>query len=306
MLLSLQQTHHSLKLAQALQEARLQPEAPLLVMELEGMALAFPRLQLLFREVAQGSLLGPEGPQHWMAAFCPVCDAGSYHQATVEGRLLHFKPIGMYNAAMLLGDEETQSEWDHIQGLCIAGPLAGKSLQRLGDLASMTAAQTLLHHPEATLIFLPIAPGEEAESQEFEDFNLKPDLDLFQKSLTGPADPRLARLEIGLGLWGKSGARYYPLKHLHAQDNALLDAWEGQTILLVIDPETASPNAFYTSAKRFEWRNEVLYLDTGEEVRAGRLYRGGQLQAFPPRPRQIFVRWYAFAYRFPSCQIYTP
>jgi hypothetical protein len=125
----------------------------------------------------------------------------------------------------------------------------------------------------------------------------------FKKTM-GEEDKRRPRMDLGLGVWSVRTNRYYPLECLRAHDGALIDDFEGQRLLIYIDPISSTPTALYTNANACSWQGDDLHLDTGETVSEGK-FSDGQGGAWTvTRPMQLFTRWYGFAYTFPGCEIY--
>ena len=119
----------------------------------------------------------------------------------------------------------------------------------------------------------------------------------------GKADNRLPRLDIGLGVWFETNARYYPLEKLKAHGNAIIDTVNGHRILVYIDPLSKSPAAIHSTASRYHWNGEALHLNTHEVLKESRLYDEQESLLPMNRPNQMFTRWYGFSYTFPNCDI---
>jgi hypothetical protein len=94
------------------------------------------------------------------------------------------------------------------------------------------------------------------------------------------------------------------MSQLHVHDNALIDTFDGRRLLVYVDPDSGNPTAWYTTASSVEWRGNNLILDDGGRVRAGTLRdRTGTITKVV-YPRQLFMRWYGFAFLFPGADIY--
>ncbi len=223
----------------------------------------------------------------------------------IDGKLHYFGARGLYDGLFLLGDHETGSYWNHITGECMHGPLKGQRLP-VFELRQMTAAQALAAHPEAR--FAHSQPSLLARfftrAMRFRLTTRRGFLPPHFRSTMGAADERRPRMDMGLGVWTDGARRYYPLAGLRAQGGALVDEFDGRSLLLYIDPLSRVPGAFYTTATAVSWQGDELHLDSGGVVRNGMLYNEQGERQPAARPLQLFTRWYGFAYTFPGCEIY--
>jgi hypothetical protein len=280
------------------------PETALMVFSVGDHPIALPTLSLVYHHVVQDLLAG----QPWMVSFCSVCNGGGAFSPVVDGRTLTFSERGFYDAMILLYDDQTGSYWDHLRGWCLHGTLRGQQLSRLSNLLHMTARQAVTAHPTIVLGETHLTPEQAAEGQEDDAWRREAQPEWsprLTETLTFD-DLRLPRLSVGLGIWTARGtSRYYPLTDLNAQDNAVLDTFDGRQVLVYVDRESGTPAAFYTTASRAHWERDALVLNTGELVRDGALFdRAGQLVAEAERPLQLFSRWFAFAAKYRGCSIY--
>ncbi len=292
-------------LAHALEAEMIAPDARVMYFELNGTVFVFQTLHLAFHHVVQGEFNG----QAWMVSFCVVCNAGAAFNPLVNGTVYHFAGNAMYNAMTLLVDDETNSYWNHLTGECLHGELKGAQLEGYGVLSPATAKEALETYPEAQLIFSQLNKRELIEAEADYRFAISEPKDavlsdMFIKTLDAREDTRLPRLDMGLGVWTGETARYYPYTRLNVHNNALIDVIDGRRLVVYVDPVNANPGAFYTDAYRATWRGTDLNLGTGDVYRGGLLHTASGADA-PERPKQMFVRWYAFAFTFPGCDIFA-
>lgn len=116
-------------------------------------------------------------------------------------------------------------------------------------------------------------------------------------------DDRLARFDMGLGVWEGSVKRFYPYAKI-IQENALLDNFSGRNLLVYSPPDGVAPEAFYTDASGFEWLGDILRLDNGQTLRHGVLYDAYGMVVQVEYPQQLFQRWYSFTLLFNPSEIY--
>lgn len=223
----------------------------------------------------------------------------------VNGRVYQFKHGGLYDGLFLMKDEETGSLWNHITGECVYGELRGYVLET-GALHHLTAGQTAAAYPEAQM---PVPQKRSVWGRMMmwvSSWRRTRDVSRFPPRFEGTmeaADPRRPKLEMGVGVWAGSVARYYPRAVLKAAGNLLFDTLDGRGLVIYVDPQSAVPTAVYTEATGAEWVEEGLRLGTGEVIVGGLMRLEGKARPLD-RPSQQFTRWYGFSYTFPECEVY--
>jgi len=286
-----------------LREGVLTEDTLLLVMEVGETPLAFLTVQLVYHHVAQGLL--DDIP--WVVSFCSICNGGAAFSPLVNDQILQFSVRGVYDAMILMGDDETGSYWDHLTGLCVHGRLTGQRMNRHSNLLHMNVQKALTAYPGIQVAFYPLDAEQQAEAQEDEIWRkeAEPDWSTRLQQTLANEDTRLPRLDMGLGVWTDHQSRYYPMTRLNLIDNALIDELDGRQLLVYIDPVSQVPDAFYTDATEAITRRDTIQLNNGDTLRDGGVFnKEGQLRHVE-RPLQLFSRWYAFAVRFPGCGIYA-
>ena len=228
-----------------------------------------------------------------------MCNSGVSLIPTVNGETHHFSVGGVYDGLFVMVDRETDTIWNHVTGEAMHGPLTGADLET-SNLLQMSVGQALSMHEEMRVAI----SDRPYVSTRFSPDNANPAIpDSFIPTL-GEEDARRPRMDIGLGIWANGRSRYYPMETLRANGNAFIDEFDGQRVLIYIQPESATPAALFVDAASVTWSQEEVRLDTGILVRAGLLVdeRGQSLPV--ERPQQMFTRWYGFALTFPGCEVY--
>lgn len=289
-------------LSDALDSGKLTPKTDVLVMPIGDTTLVFVTLPMVYYHVAYGTFEG----QPWMMSFCAACNAGAGFTPVVRGRELHFGAGGFYNGMAILKDIETNSLWDHITGVCLHGELTGERLPQIETARHMLAEQVRAVYPDAKLIQADFPNDYLDDVKTWDKLRSASDHPYIElvASTMGVEDTRLPRLDMGLGVWTQTEHRYYPMSQLHVHDNALIDTFDRRRLLVYVDPDSGNPVAWYTTASSVEWRGNDLILDTGERVRGGTLRDRSGIITKPIYPRQLFMRWYGFAFLFPGSDIY--
>jgi hypothetical protein len=118
----------------------------------------------------------------------------------------------------------------------------------------------------------------------------------------GREDARRPRMDIGLGVWTATTRRYYPMELLR-QRGAFIDQIDGRSVLIYIQPETATPAAMFVTAGNARMEGRDVRLDNGRIVRMGVLLDRDGKRLTAERPQQLFTRWYGFSLTFPGSEI---
>lgn len=291
-------------LSQAIEAGTLPPETDVLTFTFEQTSLVMSIFEMMYHHVAQGEING----QAWVVSMCMLCNSGNAFSPMVEGQVLHFSPRAVYDGMILLVDDETQSYWHHITGECLHGTYLGKRLTLLSDARQMNAAQALAQYPEAILIKASLSPKREAIAAEHAAFRKDPTSQpvyLEGGNMTmGQVDPRLPRLDIGLGVWTPTTQRYYSFNTLSEQDNVIFDTVDGQPLVVYVDPETSVPCAIYVNAANGKWEGDTLRLQGGLHLHQGVVYDDHHNRVAVSHPLQLFMRWFGFAFTFPDCEVF--
>jgi hypothetical protein len=222
----------------------------------------------------------------------------------IDGRVHRFAEHGLYDGLFLLRDEETGTYWDHMTGDAVYGPLVGGSLE-VGNLLQTTVRQVLGHSPEALVAL--------------SDRSLRSDDQMALGGLLSGVGGRLSRLfrstvdeeddrrptmDLGLGIWDGDASRYYPYDRVLSEGRALLDTFQGRTVLVYLDPAAFALGAVHVEADAFEWEGDVLHLSDGTTIAEGVLRGPDGTPKTMHRPLQVFTRWYGFSLTFPGTEIW--
>ena len=116
-------------------------------------------------------------------------------------------------------------------------------------------------------------------------------------------DARRPKKELGLGVWAKAHAKFYPLS-LIQQHGVLLDSLRGERIAVYLDADSGIPAALYLGEQVLLQTGEGLRLNHGKKVISGYALEAGHSDEKVDAPSFVFTRWYGFAQTFPGCEIY--
>ncbi len=191
-------------------------------------------------------------------------------------------------------------------GEAVYGPLVGRTLE-VAPLRQTTVGQILDEDPDALLAVSDHERTEEREERMSLDGLLARvgrSLSNMFKETVAEEDGRRPTMDLGLGIWSGEVARYYPYDVVMQSGKAVFDTFEGQRILVYLDPAAYALASVRVEAQAFEWDEDVLRLSDGSYIERGVL-RDAEGQRIPPeRPLQVFTRWYGFSLTFPQTSIY--
>jgi hypothetical protein len=234
----------------------------------------------------------------------------------LDGKLHHFNYTALYDGLAVMQDKETKTLWNHITGEAMYGPLVGHTLKHLSNLLQMNVKQALTIDPKMPIAIsdreyfaggrrFGTAPGFGGGRGAERWAPSNPDAQLtapFVQSL-GKEDTRRPRMDMGLGVWTDKTHRYYSMELLHHFGDALIDQIDGRNLLVYVEPETATPDAVFVTAKEATMDGRDVKLDDGTTAHMGMVLRRDGKPLNVERPQQIFTRWYGFALTFPGCEI---
>ena len=222
----------------------------------------------------------------------------------IDGVTHTFAEHGLYDGLFLMRDEETGTFWDHLTGEAVYGPQVGTVLE-IANLLHSRADQVLANDPGA-LIALSDRAMRTDEDMEPRSLLARVGgrLSRMFRTTVKEEDDRLPTMDIGLGIWDAEEARYYSYERVVAEDEAVLDTFQGQRLLVFLDPSSYVLSSFLVDAESLRWHDDVLRLSNDQYVEGSILYDPDGTRAEAARPLQIFTRWYGFALTFPEAEIY--
>jgi hypothetical protein len=100
---------------------------PVISLELNGDARAYPAQILLWHEIANDEV----GGVPVTVTYCPLCNTAiAFRRPVVDGELLDFGTSGkLYRSNLVMYDRQTESYWAQATGQAIMGPLTGMELE---------------------------------------------------------------------------------------------------------------------------------------------------------------------------------
>ena len=106
----------------------LEDKEPVIAVEIEGAAKAYPLQILTWHEIVNDSL----GGVPISATFCPLCNSGIVFDRRLDGVVYDFGVSGnLRNSDLIMWDRQTESWWQQLTGEAIVGELTGRQLDIL-------------------------------------------------------------------------------------------------------------------------------------------------------------------------------
>ena len=106
-------------------EEWLEDEEPVILIERNGDARAYPIQILMWHEIVNDEV----GGEPVVVTFCPLCNTGIAFERTVNGQVLDFGTTGrLRNSNLIMYDRPTETWWQQATGEGVAGELTGTQL----------------------------------------------------------------------------------------------------------------------------------------------------------------------------------
>ena len=106
-------------------DAWLGPQEPVILVEVEGQARAYPVQILMWHEIVNDNI----GGVPVAVTFCPLCNTGIAFERTFDGQVLDFGTTGRLRYSnLIMYDRQTETWWQQATGEGIAGEFTGRQL----------------------------------------------------------------------------------------------------------------------------------------------------------------------------------
>ncbi len=128
--------------------AWLRPGEPVLAVDVNGDARAYPLQILLWHEIVNDTV----GGTPVVVTYCPLCNSGLVFERLVDGTLLDFGTSGkLYKSDLVMYDRQTHSFWAQMEGRAIVGARAGERL-RLVPANTLAFEDWRVAHPAGRVL----------------------------------------------------------------------------------------------------------------------------------------------------------
>ena len=126
----------------------LAPTEPVISLEIDGNARAYPLRILIWHEIVNDRLAGIPVA----VTYCPLCDAAIIFDRRLDGQVLDFGTTGkLRHSDLIMYDRQTESWWQQFLGQAVIGTLTGRELIVLPSRVE-PLARFRERHPDGTLL----------------------------------------------------------------------------------------------------------------------------------------------------------
>ena len=300
-------------------QAWIEPQEPVIALEIRGEARAYPLQILTFHEIVNDRVNGVPVA----VTFCPLCYSAIVFERTLGGEPVEFGVSGLLRKSdLVMYDRKTETLWQQLNGKAIVGDLTGQQLKRVpSQIISFT--QFRAAYPNGRVLSRDTGhdrPYGQNPYAGYDDIDKKPFL------LRGETDDRLPPMEkvVAVSLGGVDKA--YP--HRVTKNKRVirdtvaghpLVVWHAEGAVSALDAQRISQSKAVGSTGVFEPRidDRVLHFryDDGrfiDEETGSTWSITGSAVAGPLQGRQLdriahgdyfAFAWFAFK---PETAIYAP
>ena len=217
---------------QAVPEASwLTPEEPVIAVDLNGDARAYPLQIMTWHEIVNNDV----GGVPVAVTFCPLCNtAYAFERPRVEGKVTTFGTSGkLYHSNLLMYDRATDSLWPQALGVATVGTLKGTALERVpAQIVSWEEFRATF--PDGKVLSRNTGHARNYGENPYPGYD---DVDSQPFLFQGEVDGRLAAVERVLGVEGKGAVATFPyfrLEEAAEGEIAAINAEVGRSKVLVV------------------------------------------------------------------------
>ena len=111
-------------------EDSLDEDAPVVALEIDGEARAYPIEIMIWHEIVNDTIAGVPVA----VTYCPLCNSAISYERVINGVETTFGTSGrLFASALVMYDRATQSLWTHFDGKAIVGVLTGERLKPIAS-----------------------------------------------------------------------------------------------------------------------------------------------------------------------------
>lgn len=186
----------------------LDPQEPVLALEIAGDSRAYPLQILLWHEIVNDVV----GARPVVVTYCPLCNSGIVFDRTVAGAVTTFGTSGrLYRSDLVMYDRTTKSLWPQFMGKAVVGPRIGTELERISSQI-LPAEDFRSAFPDGKVLSRDTGFDRDYGTTPYEGYDTNPDPFLFD----GDADPQLPAIARVVGVRSAGGPKAYPIESLRA------------------------------------------------------------------------------------------
>lgn len=184
----------------------LDPAEPVLSVEIEGDARAYPLQILLWHEIVNDTVSG----RPVAVTYCPLCNSAIVFDRTVAGSVTTFGTSGrLYHSDLVMYDRETKSLWPQIMGKAVVGPRIRTELEVIPS-ATTSFADFLAAYPDGKVLSRETGFDRDYGRTPYAGYDSSNDPFLF----SGDVDPKLPAIARVVGVRAPGGTKSYSVDAL--------------------------------------------------------------------------------------------
>ncbi len=210
----------------------LDDKEPVLVVELDGDARAYPVQVMTWHEIVNDTI----GDRPVTISYCPLCNSAIAYDRRVGDSVLDFGTSGsLLNSSLVMYDRQTESLWSHFTGQAIIGHLTGTQLELI-PMQTISWADFLRTSPDGLVL------SRDTGFRRDYGFNPYPGYDNVDTSpflFDGEVDGRLAAKTKVLGIRGETDSIAIVNDALYER-HVVAFTLDGRDAVALLIPGTAS------------------------------------------------------------------
>ena len=219
-------------ISQADADEYLEDGEPVAVLELDGVARAYPIQVLTWHEIVNDEIEG----QAVAVTFCPLCNSTVAFSREFDGEAVEFGTTGnLRRSDLVMYDRRTESWWQQLTAEAIVGELTGTELEVL-PTQILSWEEFRKQHPDSQVLSRDTGFDRPYGQNPYTGY------DSAEGALIGidePPDDALPAKERVTAVQTGQGAVVYPFSRLE-KDAPINDEIDGKPIVVLFDPDVRS------------------------------------------------------------------
>ena len=209
----------------------LEPQDPVMVVDIGGDARAYPLAILTYHEVVNDVVAG----EPLLVTYCPLCNSGLVFNRTVDGEVLDFGTSGrLWHSNLVMYDRDTRSLWSQFTGEAIVGERLGTELERR-PMQMVALSDYAARWPDGRVLSRDTGHSRPYGNNPYTGYDSSSSPFLFDGETGGPL-PQMSRV-VTTG--GEVDPVAYPLDVLE-RDRVIADTVDGEPVVVLWAPGAAS------------------------------------------------------------------
>ncbi|MGH3443405.1 MAG: DUF3179 domain-containing protein [Nitriliruptorales bacterium] len=206
----------------------LEDQEPVVVLELEGDARAYPIQILMWHEIVNDTVAGTPVT----VTYCPLCNTAVSYKRVVNGAETTFGTSGrLFASALVMYDRATQSLWTHFDGRAVIGVLTGAQLETIPS-PLLAWSDFAAQYPDGEVLDRETGFSRPYGTNPYEGYD---DPDSRPFLFRGDADTRAKMKQRVVGVAHEDAAKAWTLQAISSPDGVAATSGEvgGQAIVIL-------------------------------------------------------------------------